>query len=445
MRWNRATSDKPYKCPHEGCDKSFTAKSSLQNHIRTHSADAPNGPLLADHHHPLRQHIQHQQQQQQVPAAVKEREKPSMRFHCIHPNCKKSFKEEAELRAHLIAYNPGMAAENQFLRDSVLNLLNYVGAVSKEQPALHEQASRAMDMEAVRHGVSSLSALTYGIPVPSAAAPMPSVLGKRSSSSSSSSAAAANGSSSDNSSGSKSKLLEYVESVTHAQSAVGAAWLIHQQTAADDMAPYDDDGGGGGGGGEHEEGGGVPLHVACGYLDDMFSFPEPLGSEAHANKQQHHQQQALQHQLGDESAAAGMWPFNEQMLAAVMSSPLPLPPSAPAPVPVRSSFGNMMQFPMHHLPAPYGMQGMHPQLPQAQAQGAFFDSRLLWPAASSSGSGGGGYMGDTSCNLLALSSTDFPMNMPMPQQQQQQTSAQAQQPQVQGIIGHQQQQQQQHA
>lgn len=76
------------------------------------------------------------------PAAVKvQREKQLMRFHCIHPNCKKSFKEEAELHTHLIAYNPGMAAENQFLRDSVMALLNYADVVKRENPVLHSKVS----------------------------------------------------------------------------------------------------------------------------------------------------------------------------------------------------------------------------------------------------------------------------------------------------------------
>lgn len=58
----------------------------------------------------------------------------TMRYHCIHPNCKKTFKDESELRAHLIAYNPGMAAENQFLRDSVVSLMQALDRIRTFSP-----------------------------------------------------------------------------------------------------------------------------------------------------------------------------------------------------------------------------------------------------------------------------------------------------------------------
>lgn len=42
LRWNRYTNEKPYKCNFYGCDKSFTAKSSLQNHSKTHTSSELN-------------------------------------------------------------------------------------------------------------------------------------------------------------------------------------------------------------------------------------------------------------------------------------------------------------------------------------------------------------------------------------------------------------------
>lgn len=120
LRWNRTTNEKPYKCPHEDCDKSFTAKSSLQNHVRTHTGELPYACPYENCNE--RFHIK-----STLSTHLKShKEKNNLRYHCIHPNCRKSFKDESELRAHLIAYNPGMAAENQFLRDSLMTLLNGV-------------------------------------------------------------------------------------------------------------------------------------------------------------------------------------------------------------------------------------------------------------------------------------------------------------------------------
>lgn len=139
LRWNRSTNEKPYKCPHEGCDKSFTAKSSLQNHLKNHG-DVLSDTMLDEPPTPANiqstTHIQAlasaQDQAAELNRAKMNASVPpqnrvrQLRFHCIHPHCKKSFKDEAELKAHLIAYNPGMAAENQFLRDSCATLVNAV-------------------------------------------------------------------------------------------------------------------------------------------------------------------------------------------------------------------------------------------------------------------------------------------------------------------------------
>lgn len=48
------------------------------------------------------------------------------KYNCIHPQCNKCFSDESGLRAHLIAYTPGMVAENQYLMNSVLTLLGMV-------------------------------------------------------------------------------------------------------------------------------------------------------------------------------------------------------------------------------------------------------------------------------------------------------------------------------
>jgi hypothetical protein len=127
LRWNRSTSEKPFKCPHEGCDKSFTAKSSLQNHLRAHSEEIlqifPQSEAFQSEKAVIKPPL---------PAIKVQKERiPVMRFQCIHPNCKKNFAEESELRAHLVAYNPGMAAENQFLRESVFKLTGYIESMKQ--------------------------------------------------------------------------------------------------------------------------------------------------------------------------------------------------------------------------------------------------------------------------------------------------------------------------
>jgi uncharacterized Zn-finger protein len=140
LRWNRSTSEKPFKCPHEGCDKSFTAKSSLQNHIRSHSEEAAaevphlmympktdvinTGATSAVHQFSFNP-------TSSFPVVRTQKDRLPTKYQCIHPNCKKSFFDESELRAHLIAYNPGMAAENQYLRECVVKLVGYIDEVNR--------------------------------------------------------------------------------------------------------------------------------------------------------------------------------------------------------------------------------------------------------------------------------------------------------------------------
>jgi uncharacterized Zn-finger protein len=143
LRWNRTTNEKPFKCPHEGCDKSFTAKSSLQNHIRTHIASiegltAPVQQITMAMKTTGESSFEESKINRNTPifAATKPTTIKTFRFHCIHPNCKKSFKDEIDLRAHLIAYNPGMAAENQFLRESILSLMQAIDKIKPHMPSV---------------------------------------------------------------------------------------------------------------------------------------------------------------------------------------------------------------------------------------------------------------------------------------------------------------------
>lgn len=149
LRWNRSTNEKPYKCPYELCDKSFTAKSSLQNHLKNHEGTllpvdltmeegpTPQTNSVSNCHTSIAETCVDLNRTKFALLSTQNRQRP-LRFHCIHPNCKKSFKDEAELKAHLIAYNPGMAAENQFLRDSCAALVN---AVERMRSAFPQSAA----------------------------------------------------------------------------------------------------------------------------------------------------------------------------------------------------------------------------------------------------------------------------------------------------------------
>lgn len=125
LRWNRSTSEKPYKCPVPGCDKSFTAKSSLQNHVKTHGNVNPASIEINVTNTPQNEV---KATKPVAPYSVMQNtiENQYSKYNCIHPQCNKYFSDESGLRAHLIAYTPGMVAENQYLMNSVLTLLSIV-------------------------------------------------------------------------------------------------------------------------------------------------------------------------------------------------------------------------------------------------------------------------------------------------------------------------------
>lgn len=82
-------------------------------------------------------------------------EKVFSKYSCIHPHCNKNFVDESELRAHLIAYNPGMVAENQYLLNSVLTLLSIVDNLRLPQLLCHPT------IENIRSGIAHLQTFSY--------------------------------------------------------------------------------------------------------------------------------------------------------------------------------------------------------------------------------------------------------------------------------------------
>ena len=93
FHWRTHTKEKPYSCPHKGCDKAFTQSSSLATHVRTHTKEKPfscphegcgkafaNASNLADH---VRTHT---------------KEKP---YSCSHEGCGKAFARSSTLADHV--------------------------------------------------------------------------------------------------------------------------------------------------------------------------------------------------------------------------------------------------------------------------------------------------------------------------------------------------------
>lgn len=153
LRWKRNSSDKPFKCDFPQCEKSFTAKSSLQNHLRIHhNCSASTSISLTN--------LKHERQKfQPAPAflcpkigcgksfqsiddlafhdALKHKPPPLL-YRCAHPNCSDHFATKTELQAHLIAFNPGIAAENVFLKNALFGLLAAVESTSSQVPAFSQ-------------------------------------------------------------------------------------------------------------------------------------------------------------------------------------------------------------------------------------------------------------------------------------------------------------------
>jgi len=348
LRWNRSTNEKPYKCPHEGCDKSFTAKSSLQNHLRTHGVQLekpsallpPQNSILDgkgtnDFNHKNSMNAGHSSRSNHHHVNTR-----MVQYHCIHPNCKKSFKDESELRAHLIAYNPGMAAENQFLRDSVVSLLQAVERIRSFSPSI----TSFVDLDSIKKGVAALSGMSYCSPSSAGPsqpshAPTPagtttaSRLGKRRGEDGTSSTHLENGSSAqagganpannmninlnvhNNGSsgrGPYGKVTSYMADIGSSHP-LQTAWLIHQGAVEDGSTSRDNDDSL-----DEEQNSGhhannAPFHATFGFLDDSWTFDpftsKPLdGGRAQPSSSS---QQPLSHQPSAPQYVEpfGAWPF----------------------------------------------------------------------------------------------------------------------------------------
>lgn len=135
LRWNRETNFKPFKCPHPGCGKSFTAKLNLQNHMAAqHPTETFMGCDLInvkaeqhgdctstykDHSHgPV--HVGYPLIDAVASSST------SKESACLHSGCNLTFSSEAELRTHIFNSTPGIIEEFNFLREMALKFATQV-------------------------------------------------------------------------------------------------------------------------------------------------------------------------------------------------------------------------------------------------------------------------------------------------------------------------------
>lgn len=119
LRWDRATESKPFKCSYPGCNKSFTAKTSLQNHILSQHATKlppPSSTGNGDVNSLL-----------VVDGSIEEGDEEMMQVRkCLHSGCTEQFTSTAELREHLHENSPGITAEYNFLLQTVLQFSDII-------------------------------------------------------------------------------------------------------------------------------------------------------------------------------------------------------------------------------------------------------------------------------------------------------------------------------
>ncbi len=144
LRWNRNTNEKPFKCTFKGCDKSFTAKSSLQNHYRSHKpADSLACPFEScfepfKDRESLDNHIKfrHGQSVSSLGLSV-----VGGKYPCSHPGCRCSFRTEADLKLHLTETNNKLLLDNNFLKSNLLNVLKVLDHLGTTEPHLISKVS----------------------------------------------------------------------------------------------------------------------------------------------------------------------------------------------------------------------------------------------------------------------------------------------------------------
>lgn len=196
LRWNRQSTEKPFKCNVPGCLRSFTAKSSLQSHIKTchNGSDLSNmlntppcqtdGASFEEHVHssscgnlsdgsnhlacpfnasqsvnqssrtdssnmiPMQPDLGMSQSENNKRKFIessaysragntlldrssrrsdrnpRDGSVKSIRLNCLHDGCDETFTSQQELRNHIYQSAPGLISEIQFLKSTLLGVLD---------------------------------------------------------------------------------------------------------------------------------------------------------------------------------------------------------------------------------------------------------------------------------------------------------------------------------
>lgn len=282
------------------------------------------------------------------------------------------------------------------------------------------QASQSLpDIEGIRQSMNSLPGLAYCLPTQSAPV---SLLGKRSApnntddSGEHSETTGASMSSMDiNMRPDDNKLMGYVQSITNQQNPLSAAWLIHQSAMENDPLPGGDDG--------LDGSSNVPLHIACGYIDEIFNFTD-IPSDLHQVPilSSHFDNFPGDISLASHESNMGAWPFNDNhglipahdMQQSTSLGDLPgfgLPLFANETSPCDINSGGLM----NSSGFPNGQTGIRSvNLLDGNVPNY---NNLVGSSVDCAQTNGGHAFALGGCNLLALSSSNF--HLPVVQQQQQ--------------------------
>jgi len=133
LRWDRKTLSKPFRCPVDGCGKSFTAKTSLQSHmITTHNIVYSNNDLCEDETSPRepmgpsKSEIVQNNTDLAPSTQSLSSSSSSAQQQCFHSGCNQVFTDQDELRKHLFSYSPGIYAEHEFLLNTVVQFADVI-------------------------------------------------------------------------------------------------------------------------------------------------------------------------------------------------------------------------------------------------------------------------------------------------------------------------------